>query len=232
MATNEADNKALDDALIQVCLRNEFYKKKFHWAVGIYVLSLVVIAFLAGVLIFLTKNPVHPLYFVTDKVGRLIVDTPRTSPNMSTDDVSDWTVEAIESAFSYDFVNYRAELQNAQKYFTNYGWNNYMDSLQAMNVLLALTERNLVVVAKVVAKPKLQVQGILGGAYAWKFQVPLLVTYYNPPYNEKSKYQNPLMVTVVVQRQSILTSYKGLGILQVIANLVLAPATSNLNAPP
>lgn len=221
-----------DDALIMVYLRNEFYRGKFHFVLGVYVLSLIVMAFLIGVVIFLVKHPTHPLYFVTDKVGRLILDIPRTSPNATTEDVSSWAIEALEAAYSYDFINYRIELQNAQKYFTDYGWRSYMDGLRASNNLVALTERKFVVLAKVVDKPKLLVEGILGGAYAWKFQMPLLVTYIGPPYDGKNNFSNPLLVTVVVQRQSILTSYKGLGIVQTYANLIMAPAQQNLSAPP
>jgi len=206
-----------------VQLRNHFYKQKFHFALLLYILSLIVVAILISVLVYLMRDPAHPLYFVTDKVGRLIDDVPRNSPNMSPEEVEAWAIEAVETACSYDFVNYRLQLQNAQKYFTAYGWHNYMKSLDTSNNLLALTQRKYVIIAKVVDKPKLLVQGILANAYAWKFQMPLLLTYLYPPFDAKSSFQNPLMVTVVVQRQSILTSYKGLGIVQLIGNIVIEP---------
>lgn len=204
------------DALVLVGLRNEFYRKKFHFILLIYFFSLIVIAILVSVLVYLIRHPAHPMYFVTDKVGRLIQDVPRTSPNMTTDEASLWAIEAVQAAYSYDFVNYRAQLQSAQKYFTGFGWRNYMNSLEESNNLLALSQRKYVIIAKVVDKPKLLVQGILGGAYAWKFQMPLLVTYLYPPFDAKSSFQNPILITVVVQRQSILTSYKGLGVVQMI----------------
>lgn len=227
----QSNKQEQDDALVMIALRNAFYKKKFYWILNIYFLSLIVIAVLIGALIYLVKNPTHPLYFVTDSVGRLIQDTPRNLPNMSTDEVANWAIEGITAAYSYDFVNYRAQLQSAQKYFTEYGWRSYMNGLTKSNNLLALNQRKLIFIAQVVDKPKLLVEGILGGAYAWKFQLPLLVTYLMPPYDEKSKFQNPLILTVVVQRQSILSSYKGLGIVQSIGNLAMAPPTQNLNAP-
>lgn len=220
-----------DDALMMVHLRNDFYRNKFHWALGIYILTLIIIVFLIGILSFLLKNPVHPLYFVTDDIGRLIQDVPRKIPGMTTETAAQWAIEAVEHAYSYDFVNYRSELQDAQKYFTEFGWRNYMDGLRASNNLLALTQNKYVVVAKVVAPPKLLVEGILGSGYAWKFQIPVLATYMSPPYDNKSQFQNPLLVTVVVQRQSILNSYKGLGVMQMIGNLILGPPTNSL-APP
>lgn len=233
---NETINKPIknpqDDALIMVHLRNEFYKKKFYLALVTYLLSFIAIIVLSWVLIDLIKNPTKPLYFVTDKEGRLIQDLPRSVPNMSTEEVMNWTIDAIETAYSYDYVNYRLQFQNSQKYFTEYGWQSYMKGLKTSNNLLALTQRKYVVIAKVVEKPKLLVEGILGGAYAWKFQLPLLVTYLSPPFDEKAQFSNPILLTVVVQRQSILVSYKGLAIMQMIGNLVYSAPQQNLNVAP
>lgn len=224
-------DKYQTEALRMVYLRNDFYRKKFYFALSIYLLSLIVIAVLIGALWYLIKNPTRPLYFVTDQVGRLIQDIPRTSPNMSTEDASKWAIEAVEAAYSYDFVNYRRQLQNAQKYFMDYGWRTYMDGLKASNNLLALTQRKMVIIAKAVGKPKLLVEGILGGAYAWKFEIPVLVTYLLPPFDAKSRFQNPLLITVIVQRQSILNSYRGLGIVQMIGKILLSTQTGNLGSP-
>lgn len=226
------EQKLPDDALVMVFLRNEFYKRKFHVVLGVYILSLIAIGFLCWVLFYLVKNPARPLYFVTDKVGRLLEDVPKNLPNMSNDDVAAWVTEAIEATYSYDFVNYRSQLQSAQKYFTDYGWRNYMHGLTSSNNLVALNQRKFVIIAKAVDKPKLLSVGMIGGAYAWKFEVPILADYLSPPFDAKSSFQNPILVTVVVQRQSILTSYKGLGILQTYGNLVTTPASPNLSAPP
>ncbi|MEO8400701.1 MAG: DotI/IcmL/TraM family protein [Gammaproteobacteria bacterium] len=213
-----------EDALVLVHLRNIFYQKKFRYALGIFLLSLTVNIVLLGIIIYLVKNPTEPLYFPSDKVGRLLQDIPVEQPNMSIQDVSAWAIEAVQAAYSYDFVNYHAQLQDAQKYFTTYGWQNYMKALGVSNNFRALTQRKFVVVAKVVGDPKLITQGILGGASAWKFEMPMLVSYLSPPFNDKSRFDNPLIVTVVVQRQDLLQSYRGLGILQLIANIATTPS--------
>lgn len=216
---NTEDKTILDDALIMVHTRNMFYRRKFRFTFGLYVLSLLVNLVLIGTILYLIKHPTEPLYFPADRVGRLIHVIPLTQPNMTTQDVANWTVEAVEAAYSYDFVNYHGQLQNAQKYFTNYGWRNYMKALQASNNLKALTERKFIVIAKVVAPPKLVLEGLLSGAQAWKFEMRVLVTYIRPPFSDKSRFSNPLIMTVVVQRQDVLQSYKGLGIIQIITNL-------------
>lgn len=205
-----------EDALILAQLRNQFYKKKYHLALGTYILCLIAIAILISLLGYLIKNPTRPVYFLTDSVGRLIQEIPVTVPGMSIDAVTAWTVEAVEAAYSYNFMNYRAQLQDAQKYFTEYGWRNYMAGLTASNNLLALTERKMIFVAKVIDKPKLLNEGVLGGSYAWKFQMPLLVNFLETPY-DKATFSNAYVVTVIVQRQKLLQSYKGLAIVQMIA---------------
>ncbi|MDR3492494.1 MAG: DotI/IcmL/TraM family protein [Gammaproteobacteria bacterium] len=223
----QSDSIKTYDALPHILLRNEFYRRKYYWLLGVFFLGIVVIALLGWMLTYLVKHPTHPLYFVTDSVGRLIREIPPQQPNMTTADVSAWAVAAVESAYSYDFINFRSQMQDAQKYFTDYGWRNYMKGLDASNNLVALKQRKMIVVAKVIGTPKLSAEGPLGKEriYAWKFEMPLLITYSLPPYNEKSDFQNPHVITVIIQRQDALSSYKGLGIVQMVDNLAgAAPA--------
>lgn len=205
------------DALVMVFLRNSFYRRQYLLALAAVGLSIVVIGVLGWVLTFLLRNPTHPLYFATDSISRIIPIVPVSQPNMSTDQVAAWTVKAVQKAYSYDYVNYRAQLQQAERYFTTYGWNQYISALTAADNLRAIQERKWVVIAQVIEQPKLVAQGILGGHYAWKFTMSALATYLQPPYDDKSKFSNPLNITVIVERQPILQSDQGLGIVQLIA---------------
>jgi intracellular multiplication protein IcmL len=216
----ELENNSNDHAIIMVQLRNAFYRKKFYLLLGIFSLCLVVMFVLGGILVYLIKNPTRPIYFVADGVGRLIYDGPLSQPNMSLEEVTAWTVEAVESAYTYNYINFRSQLQDSEKYFTRYGWQEYMRTLTASNNLLALEQRKMLFIAKITAPPKLITEGILGGAYAYKFEMPVLISYLSPPYDNvfgKSRFDNALIVDVIVQRQKILSSYKGLAILQLLA---------------
>lgn len=210
------NNISQDDAAILVQQRNHFYRQKYRVALAIYVLCIVAIVTLISVLVYVTRNPTRPLYFLTDSVGRLMPDIPVTVPGMSNDEVAAWTIEAVEAAYSYNYVNYRSQLQDAQKYFTEYGWRNYMTGLTASNNLLAVTERKMIFVAKVVGPPRFLNEGILSGVYSWKLQLPLLVNFLEAPY-DKPTFSNAYSVNVVVQRQKFQQSYKGLAIVQMIA---------------
>jgi hypothetical protein len=219
--TNERSLTGGVDAVVLVHTRNEFYKRKFHWVVAVFFLGLVAIASLSGMLVYLTRNPIHPLYFITDNAGRIIQDIPIQEPNMSTQDVANWVEAAVVAANSYDYANYHAQLQRAQKYFADYGWRSYMKGLQASNNMEALTKRKLIFLAKISGPAKLVHEGRLGKkqTYAWQFQIPVTITYLLPPYDGlpgKSKFENAYVFSVLVMRQSMLTSYKGLGIMQII----------------
>lgn len=215
-----------DDALLMIFERNYFYRRQYLLALGAFGMALLVLVVLFFVLIYVVRNPTAPLYFATDNVGRLIKVVPVTQPNMSTEDMTRWAINAVEKTYSYDYVNYRRQLQSAQKYFTTYGWTKYMSALKTSNNLIALTNRKLVIRAKVVGPPKLIVAGLLGGSYAWKFEMPVLVTNWLPPYDAQSKFTNALTVTVIVQRMPILQSSDGVGIVQLVAGMATAPQAS------
>jgi intracellular multiplication protein IcmL len=191
-----------------------------------FALALVVIAFLLSVLLFVYKNPTKPIYFATNNVGQLIDIVPVTQPNMSTEEVIVWATHAVEETYSYDYINYRRQLQKAQRYFTNYGWSAYIKALRASNNLVALKERKMIVIAKVVGTPKLINEGLLRGGYAWQFDIPVLVTYMLPPYDEGSGFANALDVRIIIQRQSVLQSFRGLGIVQIVSNFASGGAPS------
>lgn len=212
-----------DNALLMVFERNQFYRRQYLLALGAFGLSLLVLVVLTWVLIYVIRNPTAPLFFATDNVGRLIKVVPVTQPNMSTEDAAKWAVNAVEKTYSYDYVNYRKQMQSAQKYFTSYGWTKYMTALKASNNLVALRNREMVIEAKVVVAPTVLAQGLLGGSYAWKFEMPVLITNWIPPYDIQSTFTNALNVTVIVQRMPILQSSDGVGIVQLIASMATAP---------
>lgn len=211
------------EALVLILTRNAFYKRMHYLALATFGLAVLLIAMLTAMLIFLYQNPTQPLYFATDEVGRLITIVPVNMPNMSRDDTIAWAKEAAEATFSYDYINFRSQLQNAQKYFTNYGWSKYMSALTAANNLTALNQRKMLVKAQVVDQPTILQEGLIAGSYAWKVKMPMLMTYYLPPYDDKSKFSNPLEVTVIVKRLPVLQGYKGLGIVQIIGSVATAP---------
>lgn len=145
--------------------------------------------------------------------------------NMKTEDVIAWATEAIEATFTYNFDDYQSRLQNAEKYYTASAWSAYMKALDLSQNTKALVERKQKVIAKVMTtgtdKPKLISEGLSGGAYTWKLEVPIKITYQMPPYNESNDSSSAQIVTITIQRQSLHQGYKGLAITDLSSSLYL-----------
>jgi intracellular multiplication protein IcmL len=213
-----------DDALVMVFSRNVFYRRLHFLALAAFGLMIIMIGILIWVLFYISKNQSPPVYFATDNVSRLVKVAPVEKPVLTTEDVIEWTTEAVQAAYSYDYLNYRGQLQSSQKYFTPYGWSKYIAALDASNNLVGVRERKLVGIAKVVDQPKVLEEGLLGGSYAWKIQIAVLMTYLRPPkYDVTTQRVDPIILNVLVQRQSLLQSYKGLGIVQIVGEFAKTP---------
>ncbi len=219
-----------EQAVSAVLMRNFFYQRLCYLACALLVLVLITIGLLIGLLVYLIEEEPAPVYFATNVAGQLMRIPPVTEP-FPANTVANWTVQAIQAAYAYDYVNYRQQLQSAQQYFTDYGWHGYMQALTASNNLVALTQRKQIVLAQVIGQPRFLKAGILAGAYAWQLQMPLLVTYWEPPYDDKSKFSNALTISVIVQRQPMLQSNAGLGIVQLLSSIATsnAPVMQQLN---
>ena len=117
-------------------------------------------------------------------------------------------------SYSYNFVNYRKQLQAASEYFTPEGWRTFEAALKSSRNLETVIARKLVVTAVATGAPVVLDQRIVSGRYAWKVQLPLLVTYQSA----STLFQQPLIVTMIVTRVSMRDVPKGIAISQFIAS--------------
>ena len=85
----------------------------------------------------------------------------------------------------------------------------------------------MIFLTKVIDKPTLVTDGELGGAYAWKFDMQLLLTVLQPPYDDNSSFQNAELVSVIVQRQPVLQSTDGVGIVQLLIKSASGSSSPN-----
>jgi len=228
---NKVENN--NDALIQIQTRNAFYKKNFHLMLGVFLLNIIVIIFLINIAHYLYKNSALPVYFVANDNGVLIHESPLYEP-LPDNQVTAWLIEAVETANSFDFVNYRSQLQNAQKYFLDTAWAEYMKALTASLNLVAVKERQEVWITKVIQPPKLTNAGVVNGAYAWKYELLAKETALKPPdfLNTPANTRvHTYKITVLIQRKPLLQSYKGLAMLTMLKEEVGTPIRTNILTP-
>ncbi len=202
-----------EDALEVVKLRNNFYRDSYRRVILVLLLSIIlnVLLAIAGGYLFMYRP--NPQYFATTADGRVIKLVPLSQPNLSKRAVLQWAVQAATSAYSYNFVNYRKQLEEASNYFTPEGWQQFLKSLEASRNLKAVEAKKLVVSAVPTGAPVVVQEGLIRGRYAWKIQMPMLVTYQSA----STQIQQSLFITMLVTRVPTLNAPKGIGIAQFVA---------------
>uniref|UniRef100_UPI00064188B2 DotI n=1 Tax=Legionella pneumophila TaxID=446 RepID=UPI00064188B2 len=135
--------------------------------------------------------------------------------------VLQWANQAAIAAFTYNFVNYRDELQASSGFFTAEGWDQFLGALEQSNNLDAVKAKKLVVSAVATRAPIILQKGVLNGRYSWRVQMPILVTYQSA--SEFTQQNN--VVTMLITRVSTLNSPRGIGISQ----FVVGPASGGVS---
>ncbi|MFI4918089.1 MAG: type IVB secretion system apparatus protein IcmL/DotI [Legionellales bacterium] len=209
-----------EDALAVVTLRNKFYKDSQRRVILALVIAITVNLVMGLMLIYVITHPPAPKYFATSINGRITPLFPLDEPNQSDSAVLQWANQAAIAAFTYNFVNYRDELQAASGFFTAEGWDQFLTALQESNNLDAVKAKKLIVSAVATRAPIILQKGILNGSYSWRLQMPVLVTYQSA--SEFTQQNN--VVTLLITRVSTLNSPRGIGISQ----FVVGPASGGV----
>lgn len=210
-----------EDALTVVALRNKFYKDSQRKVILALLIAIVVNVVLASLVVYMITHPPAPKYFATSINGRITPLFPLDEPNQSDSAVLQWANQAAIAAFTYNFVNYRDELQASSGFFTAEGWDQFLGALEQSNNLDAVKAKKLVVSAVATRVPIILQKGVLNGRYSWRVQMPILVTYQSA--SEFTQQNN--VVTMLITRVSTLNSPRGIGISQ----FVVGPASGGVS---
>lgn len=210
-----------EDALTTVAMRNDFYRDGQRKIMLALLMSIVMNFILGSLLVYLLTHPPAPKYFATSINGRITPLYPLNEPNQSDSAVLQWANQAAIAAFTYNFVNYREELQASSGFFTADGWSQFLNALEQSNNLDAVKAKKLIVSAVATRAPIILQKGILNGRYSWRVQMPILVTYQSA--SEFSQQNN--VVTMLITRVSTLNSPRGIGISQ----FVVGPASGGIS---
>ncbi|HAU0286789.1 TPA: type IV secretion protein DotI [Legionella pneumophila] len=210
-----------EDALTVVALRNKFYKDSQRKVILALLIAIVVNVVLASLVVYMITHPPAPKYFATSINGRITPLFPLDEPNQSDSAVLQWANQAAIAAFTYNFVNYRDELQASSGFFTAEGWDQFLGALEQSNNLDAVKAKKLVVSAVATRAPIILQKGVLNGRYSWRVQMPISVTYQSA--SEFTQQNN--VVTMLITRVSTLNSPRGIGISQ----FVVGPASGGVS---
>ncbi len=203
----------LNDALKVVNLRTDFQRDSHHQILLALLISIILNFLLAGAFVYIVRHPPAPQYFATTINGRITPLIPIDQPNMPPSTLLQWANSAAIAAYTYNFVNYRKELQSASEFFTPDGWREFIGALQGSNNLNAVIEKKLVVSAVATDAPVILDQGPINGIYTWTIQMPMLITYQSASATARQS----VLVKMVIQRISTLNSARGIGISSFVA---------------
>ena len=201
------------DALEMVRMRNQFYRDNYSKVVTILLLSVIALIIMLVMFFWLFTHQPKPVYFATRSDGSLMKLTNLNQPNMPDSAVIQWAANAAVAANTYDFSGYRRVLQDAQKYFTVSGWQEFLGALKRSNNLDTVLAKKLMVTAVVTGAPVIKQQGEIRGTYAWQIQLPMVLTYQSA----SEKFNQKVLVSLLVVRVTELDNPQGLGINQWVA---------------
>ena len=198
-----------------VSLRNDWYRDQYRTNSSALRMAAIALLVSVGINVLLGWAVIHkrPVYFAATNDGRILPLVPLSRPAMNDRRVVSWATDVAISAYSYDFINWRKVLSGLSQDFTREGYSSFIGSLKASGNLDLVLKNRMVTSAVPAAAGVVVAKGKLGGIYAWKIQVPVLVTYQAA----KSSVSQNLVVTLLVVRRSVLSHPKGLAVSQFLA---------------
>lgn len=201
-----AEQQAFHAAVI---LRTNFYRDNYRRVMKFCLILVGITAILMAWTFYERTHKRAVSYYVTTRDGVQEQIFPINQPNLSTNALIEWAVEATTTAYNFNFENADTAISQARIYFTDPGYENFIQALQAAGTLNAVKSKKLVVTAVATNRPIVLFEGPTSeGIYAWRVQLPLLITYQSA--SEQTK-QN-VIVTLLIARRPTLESPKGIGI--------------------
>lgn len=194
--------------------RVEYHSDHNNWL--IYTLIAQGTAFAACVLVIialLTENP-EPRYFPSRADGGMTRLIPLNEPMLAPSSVLSWAGQAATEAFSFDYVSYRGQLEEAAVNFTPEGWRSFLKALEDSRNIDLVIQRKLIVTAKLSGAPVILTEGVVNGVYAWRVELPILIETFAP--NDNINGQS-ISVSMTISRVPVLEYPNGIAITQFVA---------------
>lgn len=172
---------------------NNFYKIYQPRFIIVLMGAILVTMIWAGIVVFQVYRRPLPTFYAIQPNGEKMLLQPQDIPNLTSETILRFASKAAVAAYTFDFVNYRSEIEAVRPYFTSAGWKGYTESVA--QVIKGITASKLFISAVVNAPPIIANQGEMSGVYGWQIQVPLLVTYQSAQNSEQSKYT--VLITLI-----------------------------------
>lgn len=174
----------------------------------------IICAFLSVLSAFqVIKVKTPPQYIQLTEDGRVFPLTPISRSNVSDGDLLRFASDSVKWINTYDYMNWRDQLQTQAHRFTEAGWQIYLDELVARDTLTAVENRKMVVSAEFTGPAQIEKQGLEeeSNRYTWIVKVPVDVKYY-PSGGDSQVLSQKGVVTLYIVRVPLATNQRGYAI--------------------
>ena len=178
--------------------RNETYQTAFRRSVVIMGGMAVISALSLGIGWWgMTQKP-EPQYFAAREDGSIIPLVPVSQPYLNETQISNFAVEAVTTALTMDFANWRDDLAAASEYFVRpEGWEAFLAAMDGSGVLDYVRVNRLVSTAVANSAVITGTGADENGIYSWRVQVPITVTYQSSSEITRRDYTADLIISRV-----------------------------------
>lgn len=155
---------------------NNFYSSKYNSIIYALILEIIIVLILVGVILYQLSHRPLPQFFAISSKGQQMELTSSLEPNLQSGTLIRWASKAAVAAYTFDFGNYKEQLEYARHYFTDAGWASFQSSISGL--ISTVVQNQLFVNGVVAGPPVIANQGELSShGYTWRIQIPFLVTY-------------------------------------------------------
>lgn len=193
----------------------EFFKRWFGPLVITVLVAFIVVGVMAATLWGLHAQKVDRQYFAVDAQNRITPLVPLDQPLVSESQILAFAQECAMGAYSFDFANYKQQLQALQmQCFDQQGFEQFVSAMERAKVVETVRQQQLVATGTTNGAAVITNTGKLAnGTFAWKVEVPMQVSYQRQGFITQQR----LVVELTVIRVPTDVRAKGIAIAQYVS---------------
>lgn len=155
---------------------NRFYAHYFHYFIFGIMATIALMIIIIGIVLYQVSSRPLPAFSALTPEGKQQSMVAYSEPNLLPETILKWASKAATAAYTFDFSNYRTQIEAARPYFTKGGWDAYLASVSGL--VNTIVQNQVFVNGVVSGTPVISNQGPLPGkGYTWRVQIPFLVSY-------------------------------------------------------
>ncbi len=166
-----------EEEMETVELHDAFYRDSIGKVIFIGLSLGIAIVLMLLLSIYLYAKKPKPVVFPVYQDWLVQPSIPVSESYPSQPMIMQWLSDTMRKVFTYDFRNYISQRQAAAHYFTDNGWNTFLNQLNIyVNYNNVLADK-LFVNGTATAAPTLVNEGLISGRYTWTIQMPMVIEY-------------------------------------------------------